>query len=166
MGGKQVFHEVRSAGLLFTQEEWWDYLDACRKGDENRLVTQKGKYDFNDCDVCINPDVMSLVVKGGGCGYSVTLKWCECGNGLWSYGIDYQTGTGGGGFSPSYCDGTKEDSRGNFHSERECKIAACENAISILEHPYREDDAKVRRLLDMVTDYKRGLTRPVQLELF
>ena len=73
MGGKTVWHEVRSARMLFDEDEWSNYLDRTRNG-ENRLTTRIGKHLWNDFDIGLNPDVMSLVVDGKSYGYYVTLK--------------------------------------------------------------------------------------------
>lgn len=165
----EIFHRVRSAGKEFTSEQWGDYCRASRDDPEKRIRTQIGKYLFNDCDVCLNPETMSLVVDGKSFGYYVTLKWCDCGNGVWSYGMDFGYGNGGGGGGCSFA--TPEDKNLNlrgFPSEREAKIAACDSALSSLERNARKNDAKAERLKRMVEDYKKTISRPqiVQLSLF
>ena len=170
MGGKTVWHEIRSARMLFTQEEWGDYCERCRQDPSERIVTSFGKYDFNDHDVCLNPDTTTIKVDDkGGYGYYVVFKLANCGNGLWTFGLDYSTGTGGGGYSPSYAtpNETREWLKG-YPSEKECKLAACDAAIKRLDHAYHPDDPKVLRLKEMVREYKKSLSRPqvVQLSLF
>lgn len=165
----EIFHRVRSAGKEFTSEQWDDYCRASRDDPEKRIRTQIGKYLFNDCDVCLNPETMSLVVDGKSFGYYVTLKWCDCGNGVWSYAMDFGYGNGGGGGGCSFA--TPDDKNLNLRgcpSEREAKIAACDYALSSLESNARENDAKVERLKRMVEDYKKTISRPqiVQLSLF
>jgi hypothetical protein len=112
---------------------------------------------------------MSLVVDKKKIGYYVTLKWCDCGNGVWSYGLDYNYGSGGGGGGCSFAkpDDEKLNLRGRT-SEREAKIAACEYALRSLEHCVWKPDSKVERLKRMVEDYMKSLSRPkvVQLSLF
>ena len=165
--GKDIFHSIRSCGREFTSEEWGEYCRQSRDDDALRIRTQIGKYLFNDCDVCLNPEVMSLVVDKKSYGYYVMLKWCDCGNGVWTYGMDYAYGNGGGGGGCSYA--TPEDGRRwSRPSEREAKIAACDDAINTLERNGRKDDKKLTRLIALVTDYKKSIGRPqpIQLELF
>ena len=165
----EFFHVIDSARKTFTREEWSEYCNATRHDDSVRIRTQIGKYLFNDHDICINPEVMSLVVKGGGNPYSVMLKWCDCGNGLWVYGLDYNTGDGGGGFGARFVNpDEKRDWLRGYPSERECKIAACDSAIKRLSHSFHKDEPNVKRLIAMVEDYRKSLARPkvVQLSLF
>lgn len=137
------------------------------------------RFHWNDCDVCLNPEVMSLVAVNGGYGYSVTIKWAECGNGLWAYGIDYNTGTGGGGFGVSFADkpfkeGEKPDYRTGYPTEKDCKIAACKRAIKLVKNSgywnTEEGDSRrinTDRLLKMIDDYMESINpKYVQLELF
>lgn len=165
-GLPKPFHVIRSAGREFTEKEWSEY---CRDG-ENRIVTSFGKYDFNDCDICLNPETMTIASKKGSYEYNVTLKWCYCGNGLWSYGLDYNTGMGGGGFGCSYADETGNDKsyRNGYRSEKECIIAACDKALSYLQKSDYGDERNRTKLIGMVTDYKKSIGRPepVQLSLF
>lgn len=168
---QKPFHVIRSAGVEFNDEEWADYCRECREDDSKRIRTSFGKYTFNDCDICLNPDTERIESKGGAWGYYVVIKWAECGNGLWSYGLDYSTGTGGGGFGVSWADlqGNEKSWRNGYPSERECKAAASEKVIAYLRSALRyKDEQQVRRLLAMVEDYHKSLTRPqvVQLELF
>ena len=166
---KEIVHEIRSAGVTFTQEQWSDYCHRCRQDEANRIVTRIGKYDFNDCDVCLNPEVMSLVVEGrNNWGYRVTLKWCEGAGGLWSYGVDYNYGTGGGGFSPSYCTEDVKGYHGGFPSEFDVKMAAVNHAINQLQWHGKVDDDRLKRLLAMCVEWKKELKhpKPVQLSLF
>ena len=166
----EIFHVCRSAGREFTQEEWFEYCNQRRNNPEKAIRTTIGKYTFNDNDVCLNPEVITLKVDDKRTyGYEVSLKWCYCGNGLWQYGIDYNTGDGGGGFSPSFAspDEKREWLRG-YPSERECKLAACEAAKNRLYNSYHKGDPKVKRLWEMVDEYQKTISRPkiVQLELF
>ena len=165
----EIFHVCRSAGREFTQEQWGEYCTQTRYNPEKRIYTTIGKYTFNEHDICMNPEVMTFQVDNKYYGYYVSLKWCDCGNGLWNYGVDYGTGDGGGGFSPSYAakDEEREWMKG-YPSERECLRAACDCAKSRLEHAYHQGDPKVNRLWRMVDEYQKSISRPkvVQLELF
>lgn len=166
---QKPFHVIRSAGIEFsTQKEWGEYLDKVRSGETYRIITSFGKYDFNDCDICLNPEVMSLVIDK--IYYYATLKWCYCGNGLWSFGLDYSTGNGGGGFGCSFADitGNPDSWRNGYKTEEECIIAACNCAISRIENSGRTNESKVQRLLAMVVNYKKSIQKPqpVQLSLF
>lgn len=166
---KEVFHRIRSAGIEFTSEQWGDYCRASMDDPAKRITTQIGKYLFNDCDVCLNPETMSLVVEGKSYGYYVTLKWCDCGNGVWAYAIDYAYGNGGGGSGCAY---TSPDEEKKWlcgcPSERDAKKAACDYALRSLSHSLKKDDAKLQRLIRMVEEYKKSIFRPkvVQLSLF
>ena len=101
---KKPFHVIRCAGIEFTQDEWGDYFDAVWHGKREPIITTFGKYQFNDNDICINPDKQSIVAKCGVNGYNMTLSWAECGNGLWSFGISYNLGTAGGCYGVSWAD--------------------------------------------------------------
>lgn len=170
----EEFHRIRHLNKVFNDDEWADYCRECREDDSKRIRTTIGKYTFNDCDICLNPDTERIESKGGVWGYYVVIKWAECGNGLWSYGLDYSTGTGGGGFGVSWADLLYQDDvkwhwNCGYPSERECKAAASEKAIVYLQRALRyHDGQQVRRLIAMVEDYHKSLTRPqvVQLELF
>ena len=168
MGGKTVWHEVRSARMLFDKDEWSNYLDRTRNG-ENRLTTQIGKYLWNDFDICLNPEVMSLVVDGKYNGYYVTIKWADCGNGIWSSALDYGTGDGGGGYGVSFADrlvGDKYDWRAGYPSEVDAKVAACDKALVRLHNSRKQND-KLQRLIRMVEDYRKSIKpKVVQLDLF
>ena len=167
----EIVHVINSANKTFTRKEWGEYCTKTRYDDQIRIRTQIGKYIFNDHDICLNPDVMSLVVKGGckGYGYSVMLEWCDCGNGVWAYGVNYNTGDGVGGFSPRFTapDEQRDWLRG-YPSEQKCKIAACECALNRLGNSYRKDDKNVKRLMALVENYMKSIRRPkvVQLSLF
>ena len=169
MGGKTVFHEIRTARMLFDEDEWADYCYRCRKDDSNAIRTQIGKYLWNDNDICLNPDVMSLVVDGKSYGYYVTLKWADCGNGFWSSAIDYGYGIGGGGSGVSYADrlvSEKYDHRAGYRNEIDAKIAACDEALTALSHA-NDKSGKLQRLIRMVEDYKKSIKpKVVQLDLF
>lgn len=170
MGGKTVWHEIRSARMLFTQEEWGEYLRRCYSDPAERIVTRIGKYDFNDNDICLNPEVYTLKVgTKDSYGYYVTLKWVDCGNGVWQYGLDYSIGTGGGGFGVRYTEPNEDrDWLKGYPSEKECLMAACDHALEYINHSLQEKEAKTQRLKEMVREYKKSLSRPqvVQLSLF
>lgn len=161
-------HVIRCAGREFTFREWCDYLNKCNKGESERIVTTIGKYDFSDHDMCLNPEIMSLVIDK--VYYYVTLKWCYCGNGLWSFGLDYSAGNGGGGFGCSFADisGNPNSWRNGYKTKEECIMAACDCAIRRIENIRSTNESKVQRLLAMVREYKKSIQKPqpVQLSLF
>ena len=168
---KEIFHECRSAGRTFTRDEWADYCRESRFDDGKRIRTQIGKYLFNDCDMCLNPETMTIAVNKKRENFNyVQLQWAYCGNGLWSYGMNYGVGYAGGGFGVAYADrqGDGNDWRNGYPTEQECKRKACECALHRLEHCGEKDKAEVKRLMQMVRDYMKSLGRPqpVQLELF
>ena len=174
MSKKKPFHIIRSAGVEFNDEELADYCRECREDDSKRIRTSFGKYLFNDFDICINPDKQEIAAKNGGYGYNVSLKWAECGNGLWSFGIDYNLGTAGGGFGVSWADLLYQDD-GKWHwncgypSERECKVAGWRKALEYIgNHEHNERTSPAEKLRAMIEDEIKRLTRPqiVQLELF
>ena len=166
----EPFHVIRSAGRSFTSDEWGEYCRMTREDDNKRIRTTFGRYTFNEADICINPTTHEFKVKPGSYGYYIIIKWCDCGNGLWSFGVDYSVGTAGGGFGASYAD-TKDDGshqwRMGYASEKECLTAACQSALSRVACAGKEN-ADVKKLRQMVEDYMKSLNRPkvVQLELF
>lgn len=175
MAKKEIAHVIRACGRTFDSEQWAEYLNMTRHDESKQIFNTFGQYTFNDCDICINPSFDELTVKGGAWGYYVRIKYAECGNGIWVYGIDYSTGTGGGGFGAAWSDkvnGKDDEWHSGYKSERECKIAAAEKAIVYLKNAYNLNDDNrgilVNRLIGMCKDYKRNLERPqvVQLELF
>ena len=173
----EVFHRIRHLGRNFTSEEWGKYCEASRLDDSKRIRTKIGKYTFNDCDVCLNPETLTIQSKGGNWGYYVTLKWADCGNGLWAFGLDYSTGMGEGGFDVSWTDHNedKEWLKG-YPSELECKLAAAETAIRYLKKRanWNPDDTSRRnntnRLILMVEEWRESLQpkkpKYIQLDLF
>lgn len=166
----EIFRECRSAGRTFTDDEWSEYCALTRNDEGKRLRTQKGKYLFNDRDICLNPDVMSLVVDGKSYGYYVTIKWAECGNGIWSSAIDYGYGDGGGGSGVRYADrlvGDKYSQWAGYRSEVDAKVAACDEALEVISRSISGNETKLKRLRGMVEDYRKSI-RPkyIQLELF
>ena len=168
---QKPFHVIRCAGIQFTQDEWSEYLGAVYKGQRERIVTTFGKYQFNDADICINPDKQSIVAKNGGYGYNVTLSWAECGNGLWSFGIDYNLGTGGGGYGVAWADmqGDEKSWRNGYPSEQECKVAGWRKALTYIDnHQHNDRTNPAEKLKQLIEDEIKRLTRPqiVQLELF
>ncbi len=166
---QKPFHVIRSAGIEFsTKKEWWEYLDKVHSGETYRIITSFGKYDFNDCDICLNPEVMTFEIKKH-CVF-VTLEWCYCGNGLWSYGYNYSLGDSGGCSGCPYVD-THDDPishRKGYNTKEECIIAACDRAIQLLVNAAEHNDGKAQRLIDMVVNYKKSIQKPqpVQLSLF
>lgn len=171
----EIFHTIRACNRQFTEDEWSDYCQLVRNDDSKRISNTFGKYRFNDCDICINPEIEVISIKEGAWGYYVRIKYAECGNGLYAYGIVYSTGTGGGGFDVSWVDNKGYPSRAEkgYHSERECKIAAADCALRMLAvrgevKMNGMENKLLRQLVQKVMEYKRGLERPqvVQLELF
>ena len=168
---RKPFHVIRCAGIEFTQDEWGAYLNAVYKGERERINTTFGRYTFNDSDICINPNKQQLVAKAGSYGYDVTLKWAECGNGLWSFGIDYNLGTGGGGYGVSWADitGNEKSWRNGYPSEQECKVAGWRKALTYIgNHGHNARVSPANKLKQMIEDEIKALTRPRirQLELF
>ena len=170
----EVFHRIRCCGRVFTSDEWSKYVNECYKDKSKRIYTTFGKYTFNDNDVCITPDTNTLMVQSkSSYGYKISFRIAECGNGLWVFGLDIFTGDGGYCGGPSWTD----DKEKGFQSERDCRIAACDSALSHLETMLRyrsglesEEGLRgknIQRLMEMVKEYKKGLSRPkiVQLSL-
>ena len=168
---RKPFHVIRCAGIEFTQDEWGAYLNAVYKGERERINTTFGRYTFNDSDICINPIKQELVAKAGSYGYHFTLEWAECGNGLWSFGLDYNLGTGGGGYGVSWADitGNEESWRNGYPSETECKVAGWRKALTYIgNHGHNARVSPANKLKQMIEDEIKALTRPRirQLELF
>lgn len=168
MDDNKVFHECRSAGRKFTQDEWGEYCRQTREEPELEILTQIGKYFFNAFDICLNPDVVRIG-EHGYTGYWAEIQYAECGNGVWVFGIDYCTGNGGGGFGASWSDELVSESKAwhaGYASEVECKRAACDELVKRVLNS--EKNQKTNKLIDKIIEYKRNISRPqvVQLELF
>ena len=170
MAQTEIFHECRSAGIKFTQSEWHDYLNAVYKGEREPIKSTFGRYTFNDNDICLTPDKQEISVVPGAYVYSIELSWAECGNGLWSFGITYNLGTGGGGYGVSWADITGNDKswRNGYPSEKECKVAGWNKALEYVEREKNGNATQRAKLRLMIQDELKSLTRPqiVQLELF
>lgn len=166
---KEVFHRIMHLNRTFTQDEWSQYLDETYKDESKRIRSTIGKYTWNDHDICLNPDTYyySIDKKNAG-GYNCTINIAECGNGVWAFGLDYNTGTGGGGFGVSWADkaDTKVWNKG-FESEKECKRFALRYALTRIV-PFNGNDKKVNQLRELLQKELDKLTKPqyIQLELF
>lgn len=166
---EKKFHICRSADIEFTQDEWNKYLNAVYAGERERITTQYGQYIYNEHDICLNPSTQKIVSKDGPFGYHVTIKWALGGKGIWAYGLDYNCGTGGGGFGVSWTDTTDESLwHHGYASEKDCKVAGMQKAIERLNNCTNSNSTQVSRLRLMIEDEIKKLTRPqvVQLELF
>lgn len=166
---KKPFHVIRSAGVEFTQDEWNEYLNAVYAGEREHITTQYGQYIYNEHDICLNPSKQEIASNVGAYGYYVILKFAECGNGVWVYGIDYSIGTGGGGFGAEWSDTTDENVRSHgYPTEYDCKVAGWKYALEIISKHYYQRTPTAIRLRTMIEDEIKKLTRPqvVQLELF
>lgn len=168
----EAFHTIRCCGRTFTDKEWGDYCRLTREYPEERILTTFGKYTFNESDICVNPEREQICLVKGSLGYYCELGYAECGNGLWSFGINYCCGNGGGGYGVAWADQDTGDGwRRGYHSKEECLVAACDEAMSRIEScaNHRQGrDKKADALLKKVLEFKKGLSRPkiVQLELF
>ena len=121
---REVHHRIICCNRTFDIEEWCKYLDDVRNGRQERITTTFGRFTFNDCDICMNPDTYTLEVESkNSYGYRVQIYIAECGNGIWVYGIYENHGDGGSFFGASWC-GERE--KGGYQSEKDAKYAACE----------------------------------------
>jgi hypothetical protein len=163
----EVFHRIKHLNRNFTQQEWADYCEASRKDDDNRIQTKIGKYIWNDCDICLNPESWLIETKHGAYGYSVEIKWAECRNGIFAFGISYNCGTEGGSFGVSWADkaDVKVWNKG-FESEKECKRFALRYALTRLIP--KKDNKEIDKLRAKIQEELDKLQKPqwVQLELF
>ena len=164
----EIIHTIRHLKKTFTSDEWAEYCAQCRENPSARIVTSIGKYKFNDCDVCLNPDTDAVKIKGGAYGYSAEIKFAHCGNGVWAFGYDINTGTAGSSSGVSWAD--KSDlSKWNkgFESERECKKYAWRYILTRLQ-PNKDKSKLIERLYQEVEKKYKENSRPqiVQLELF
>lgn len=161
---KKIFHTCYSACRAFTKQQWHDYLEK-----EEKIGKNFGKYIVNDCDICINPDVIHFEVNKVWC--YANIKWADFGNGWFAYGIDCNTNDGGWSFGVSYIDDkcAHLEWRRKYaaRSKKECLIAACELIVNYLTERVKTDK-RIYRLIQMIKDYKKELSTPkvVQLELF
>ncbi len=166
---EEVFHTIRAQGITFTSEQWGEYCKETRKDSSKLITTKIGKYVFNDFDICLNPERDDIIVKDGSYGYKVSIKYADCGNGLWSFGLDYNVGTAGGGFGVSWVD--KDTGDGCFRGYRtkvECLDAACERVEMCVMSCGGKNNKIALALIEKIKAYRKELKRPkiVQLELF
>lgn len=163
----EIVHTIRSAGIEFTSDEWSKYCCEVRTDKRKPIVTRIGKYDWNDCDICKNPEVISLVVKQGGYfAYRVMLKWAECVKGVWAMAVDYSYGTGGGGSGVSFATKVSSKFPEGYPSEVDAKVAACDLALVRLASATK-GDKNIERLMQKVTDYRDQIKpKYIQLDLF
>lgn len=162
---KKIFHTCYAIGRAFTKEQWHDYLN-----DEERIKKQVGKYIVNDCDIVLNPEVVHFEIHKVWCYANIT--WADFGNGWFSFGIDATAYNGGSCcFGVSYiddeCAHLEWKRRSAARSKKECLMAACDLLVSqLISHDTTHPNTK--RLIQMIKDYKKELSRPkvVQLELF
>lgn len=162
------FHEIRCCGRRFTSKEWGEYCAATRLDSTKRIHTTFGRYTFNDHDICLNPDSVEFNIKNGGYGCNASIKYADCGNGLWNFGLDYSICTGGGGYGVSWADRDTGDGwRRGYHTKEECLIAACDELLNRLS-TMNEKGKQFNDLVGAVAEYRRSIGRPkvVQLELF
>ena len=164
----EVCHTIRHLKRTFDSDQWAEYCKECRHDEKKQIRTTIGKYIWNDFDICLNPEREEVTVKGGAYGYSATIKYAHCGNGVWAFGVDYNTGTGGGGFGVAWADkaDTKLWNKG-FESERECKKYAWRYILTYLQSR-KSQNKMIARLYDEVEKKYKQYSRPqiVQLELF
>lgn len=170
MESREFFHECRSAGRKFTQDEWWAYLRQVDENPDAEIQTRFGDYVFNVHDICLNPDKVRIEAEKGCFGYWCEIKYAECGNGLWSFGISYCTGTGGGGYGVAYADEHGDPSKWRFGSLtlNEGLVAMCDYLVKRVIQNSGAPKDKLNKLNDKIMEYRRSIGRPtvVQLELF
>ena len=162
------FYEIRCCGRRFTRKEWGEYCNATRLDTTKRIHTTIGRYTFNDHDICLNPDSVEFNIKKGAYGCNAVIKYADCGNGLWSFGLNYAIGTAGGGYGVSWADrDTGDDWRRGYHTKEECLIAACDALLQRIA-ARGEKGKPFNDLIGAVAEYRRSIGRPkvVQLELF
>lgn len=83
----RIHHHIESIGRDFTFEEWGKWLDEHRtKGIWRRIVYTFAGYEFNDCDVCMNPVLVRIKDD-------VRVEVAQCTEHSWSFG--YSTYNGG-----------------------------------------------------------------------
>ena len=162
-----IFHHIKHLNKSFTAEAWQEYCSETLKDESKRIQTKIGKYIWNDCDICLNPESWLIETKHGANGYSLEISWAECGNGIFAFGISYNCGTEGGSFGVSWADkaDTKVWNKG-FESEKECKRFALRYALTRLIP--KKDKKEIEKLRAKVQEELDKLQKPqwVQLELF
>lgn len=163
----EVFHRIKHLGRNFTSEEWGKYCEASRLDESKLIRTKIGKYIWNDYDICLNPESWLIESKHGAYGYSVEIKWAECRNGIFAFGISYNCGTEGGSFGVSWADkaDVKVWNKG-FESEKECKRFALRYALTRIIP--KKDNKEIDKLRTKIQEELDKLQKPqwVQLELF
>lgn len=120
------------------------------------------KYEFNDCGVCMNPNIIfrtcSKREKTPYNGANFTIKTCQV-NGYWYYGCGADSNKGnyfGFGFP---CSASKRDRK--FTTEEEAIYAAAEEIKKVMNKNHAEVPNDFWKMLDDLTK-----KHPVQLELF
>lgn len=127
MKQKDVHHRCRCLDRDFTFEEWCDYNKE--NNSTREAVARFGQFEFNVCDICLNPNVPLSFEKSPTCRFRV--ETAQSPNGLWTYGYSISAHNAYMGRGASFSD----DPEDGFPSEREAVFDALRIAE---EHTARE----------------------------
>lgn len=77
----EIHHTIKSIGKSFTFREWIKWNEENRaNGGHTRVVYECNGYEFNDCDVCLNPDTIKVYEH-------TTIMVAEMEKGKWVEGV-------------------------------------------------------------------------------
>lgn len=120
----RTFHVCKAIGRAFTQRQWWAYLKE-REGDSNSAVATINGYQYNICDVCLNPTVECYIEFKKS---FLKVKYAVMPDGRFRGGYDWNILTSGG------CSGVGFREIGDFDS----KNALVTHYLEIYERHVKE----------------------------
>ena len=163
---EEVFYTSLALGRTFTWKEWQDWFKECPGQQDTKLpVIEIQGFQFNYCDVCLNPNKIEF----GKPGWCVVIKTAINLDGKWMASHDYTVYNSSGG------SGVSLKRKGIFDTEKEAifnELCEIEEYVKrqmeiIRKHHggYEPDDgekvertdvviAKCKKRLSQISEYK------------
>lgn len=98
----RIHHTIRCINKHFTFKEWGKWCEEKHKKGflTDYIVYEFNGYKFNDCDVCLNPSIITIYGE-------VVIKYAQCNDSKWCSG--FNTISGGSPCSWSALFATKDE---------------------------------------------------------
>lgn len=102
----RIYHTIQCINKQFTFKEWCEWCnDKHSKGFlTNYIVYEFNGYEFNDCDVCLNPSTITIYGE-------VAIKYAQCNENEWCSGFNTISGCSPCSWSSRFA--TKEEAIDN-----------------------------------------------------